>query len=106
MKLNLISTKEILDYEKEIGVELVVTERSIHIGSPAKLSRYFVQFETGEICENSMLIGATGNGDTIDQAIADYCHRVSNRKMAFGAYTSDRKEIEMPKLIHTKFLNQ
>jgi len=106
MKFNLISTKEILDYEKEIGVELIVTERSIHSGSAARLSKYCVSFEGGEVSENSMLVGATGNGDTIDKALTDYCHQISNKRMAFGAYTPDRKEIKLPKLIHTKLLNR
>ncbi len=106
MKINLISTKEILDYEKEIGIELVVTERAIHAGSAAGLSRYFVCFGGGDVAENSMLVGVTGNGDTIDKAITDYCHQISNKKMVFGANTTKRKEIQLPKLIHTKYLNQ
>lgn len=51
MKLNLITTKEILDFEKEIGYELVVNERAIHVGSPARLSKYYVQFENAEMME-------------------------------------------------------
>jgi hypothetical protein len=106
MKLNLITTKEILDFEKEIGYELVVNERAIHAGSPARLSRYYVQFEKAEVMERGCLTGKYGNGSTIDEAIKDYCQEVSNCRVAFGAYTNERKEIQFPKLVHTKLLGQ
>lgn len=106
MKLNLISVKEILDFEKEIGYELVVNERPIHAGSPARLSRYYVQFEKAEVMEGGCLAGKYGNGNTIDEAIKDYCREVSNCRVAFGAYTNERKEIQFPKLVHSKLLGQ
>ena len=55
MKLNLITTKEILDFENEIGYELVVNERAIHVGSPTRLSKYYVQFEKAEVMEAKKL---------------------------------------------------
>jgi len=106
MILNLITSKEILDFEKEIGYELVVNERAIHAGSPARLSKYYVQFENAEVIEGGCLVAKYGNGNTIDEAIKDYCREVSNCKIAFSAYTSERKEIQFPKLIHTKLLGQ
>lgn len=106
MKLNLIETKEILDLEKEIGRELVVNERAIRALSQAhtSLPRYYVSFEKAEIMENGALIGACGNGNTIDEAIRDYCHQISNCRIVFGAYSSERKEKQLPKLVHTKLL--
>ena len=106
MKLNLITTKEILDFEKEIGYELVVNERAIHAGSPARLSKYYVQFEKAEVMEGGCLIEKHGDGNTIDEAIKDYCREVSNCRIAFGAYTNERKEIQFPKLVHTELLGQ
>jgi len=106
MKLNLISTKEILDFEKEIGYELVVNERAMHAGSPARISRYYVQFEKAEVMIGGCLASKYGNGDTIDEAIKDYCREVSNCRVAFSAYTNERKEIQFPKLVHSKFLCQ
>ena len=106
MKLNLIQTKEILDFEKEIGYELVVNERAIHAGSPARLSKYYVQFEKAGVMEGGCLAGKYGNGNTIDEAIKDYCREVSNCRVAFGAYTNERKEIQFPKLVHSKLLGQ
>lgn len=106
MKLNLIITKEILDFEKEIGYELEVNERAIHDGSPARLSKYYAQFEKAEVMEGGCLVGKYGDGNTIDECIKDYCSKVSNCRVAFGAYTNERKEIQFPKLAHTKLLGQ
>ena len=100
MKFNLIETKEILDLEKEIGFELVVNER--HKSTTA--SRYYVNFEGGEVMEGGCLVGSCGDGNTIDEAIIDYCQQVETKRMAFGAYTDNRKEIVLPKLVHTKLL--
>jgi hypothetical protein len=106
MRLNLITTKEILDFEKEIGYELVVNERPIHADSPVRLPKYWVQFEKAEVMKSGCLVNKCGNGNTIDEAIGDYCCEVSNCRVAFGAYTNERKEIQFPKLVHTKLLGQ
>jgi len=98
MKINLINTKEILDFEQEIGYELEVNERA----NPKELPRFYVSFKKGEIMEGGCLVSAMGNGDTIDEALKDYCIQISNRRLAFNAYTPERKEIQFPKLIHTK----
>lgn len=100
MKLNLIETKEILDLEQEIGFELEVNERPKHSG----LSQFYVYFKKGESMEGGCLVSHSGNGNTVDEALKDYCSRISCRKMAFVAYTSERKEIQFPKLVHTKLV--
>ncbi len=102
MIINLIKEQEILDFEKQIGYELEITERPIHSG----LNRYYVSFKGGESMEDGLLVGHSGNGNTIDDALRDYCKQISCRRMVFGAYTNSRKEITFPKLVHTKMLNQ
>lgn len=94
MKLNLIPTKEITELEKEIDHELEVRERPPH----SDCKRYYVSFKGGESSEGSVLVGYSGNGDTIDEALQDYCKQVSCRKMIFNAFKSERKEILFPKL--------
>jgi len=106
MKIKEIENKEILDFEKEIFYELVATERAIHAGSPVGLSKWSVQFENSEVMDGGCLASRYGNGNTIDEAIKDYCRIVSNCRIAFGAYTNERKEIQFPKLVHTKLLNK
>lgn len=100
MKINFIETKEILDLEKEIGFELEANERPIHSG----LSRFYVSFKKGESMEGGCLVSHSGNGNTVDEALQDYCKYISCRRMAFNSYTPERKEIYLPKLVHTKLL--
>ena len=102
MKFNLIETKEILDLEKEIGFDLVVNERPKDVRIP----QYYVSFESSEVMEGGCLISSCGNGNTIDDAIKDYCREIETKRMAFGAYTDNRKEVVIPKLVHTKLLGK
>jgi len=101
MKLNLISTKEILDYEKEIGIELVVNERELPLG---RLKKYYVLFENSSVKDGNAWIGVYGEADNIDMALSDYCIRISGQTLIFN--TIERREIKVPKLIHTKYLNR
>lgn len=100
MKLNLIEKKEILDLEQEIGFELEVNERPIHSGLP----KFYVSFKDGESMEGGCLVSHFGNGNTVDEALQDYSNQISCRRMAFGAYTPNRKEIQFPKIVHTKLV--
>jgi hypothetical protein len=102
MKFNILSTKEILDFEQEIGVELVVNERK----PQGCLPKFFIDFENGEVMENGMLIGKYGNGNTIDEALINYCHEISGRRIAINPTSKERREIEIPKLIHTKLMGR
>lgn len=101
MKINLIETKEILDLEQELNRELEVNERT-----DAKLNRFYVKFKGGEIIGKGDLISYTGNGNTIDKALKDYCKQISNKTIVFGAYSGNRREINLPKLVHTKLLKK
>lgn len=97
MKVNLIKCKEITEFEKEIGHELVVNERPLNMN----LSRFYVSFEHGEVMENGCLVGVFGNGNTIAEAVDDYCVKISGKEMAFNAYTKDRINIICPNLKYT-----
>lgn len=78
----------------------------------SSLSGYFYCKHYGSVGES--IEGACGkhcdgysprNGNTIDQAISDYCQRVSNCRVIFNAY-AERREIQFPKLVHTKLLGR
>jgi len=101
MILNLISTKEILDFEKEIGFQLVVNEREYR--QNYRLPKYYVSFESSWVSVPPYLEGRTGDGNTIDEALKDYCNKISNVKLVIDKNT--RVEIKVPKLVHTKLLN-
>ena len=97
MKLNLIETHQILNYEKQIGYELVVTERPAHLN----LSRFYVSFEHCEILDGGFLNSTSGQGGTINEALVDYCSLISNKIVVFDAYKPERKTVQLPTLIHS-----
>ena len=97
MKLNLIETHQILDFEKQIGYELVVTERPAHLHK----SRFYVSFEQCEIIDAGFLNSTSGQGDTINEALLHYCSLISNKVAMFNAYKPERIIIQLPTLIHT-----
>ncbi len=96
---------EILDYEKEIGVELVVNERNSYAINNG-LKRYYVSFKNSEILGFGTLTSLSGNANTIDDALEYYCNEISNKTLVLNAYTENRKEIQIPTLIHTKLLGE
>jgi hypothetical protein len=103
MKVNSIQVKEILDFEKEIGRELIVNERFISAKSRIGMNRFYVEFEKSSILGDGVLIGSAGNGNTIDEALVNYCSIISGETLVFDEMTPDRIYIKVPKLIHTEY---
>ena len=96
MRIEKLETKEILDFEKEIGVELVVRERTY-----TTLLKFYVSFEHSDIKAGIMLVGVYGEGDTITSALIDYCRRISNKTLVlYATKPMYRREIEVPLLSH------
>lgn len=67
--------------------------------------RFCVRFDSGEISEPGVLIGAHGNGNgtnplkALVNAINEYTKKISNQKIVFHAYTDKRIEYNVPELI-------
>lgn len=51
---------------------------------------------SGEIKDGPMLITATGYGETLDAASADYLEKIQGRRMVFDAYGDHRYEVVIP----------
>jgi hypothetical protein len=102
MKFNLIEEKELTDFEIEVGHQIVVTERKLTKQDRPTLKRYYAMFENCDVMDCGTLVGVHGNGNTIDEALKDYCEKVSNCRVAFNAHTDKRKEELLPRLKHTK----
>lgn len=100
MKFNLLKGVEITDFEKGIGVDLVISERDAN--RLPHIKKYFARFEGAELIEGHFLASISGDGDTIDEALRNYCELISNKKLCINAYTPNRIEIYVPKLEHTK----
>lgn len=101
MIFKLIDPKEITDYEKEIGFELEVCERTPKYGH-----QYYARFQGGEVKLEGILRGSYGNGHSMDEALQDYCEEISQVTLVFDACGEGKKEIQTPKLIHTKLLGK
>lgn len=106
MKIIPIKEVEITDFEIEIGRELVAKERVLSNAYLKSLGKFYVNFPGGDIKEGKMLCSKSGDGNTIDEALKNYCKQISNQTMVFNAFSDERKEIKIPKLIHTKLLNK
>lgn len=101
MKINRIIVREILDFEKEIGRELIIDERMTTDNNYS----YSARFKGGETIDGGVLCTYSGRGQTIDDAIRDYAKIISGQTMVFNAYSKGRREVEVPILIHTKKYN-
>jgi hypothetical protein len=101
MKFNLIQTKEILDFEKENNLELIINERPSHF----RLPKYYASFKNTEVMENGCLSSEFGNGDTIDEAITNYGKNIECKRLAIDSHSDYRREVVCPKFIHSKLLD-
>lgn len=78
------------------GLQMVVRERRKPIGAP---DRYYASFENVEVMNPpGFLLSTFGDGATPEEAVAAYAEEISMKRIAIGAYTSERREIEVPRL--------
>jgi hypothetical protein len=76
------------------GLTVVIHERDANRG---RLPRYFAMFDPmAEVMENGMLGVAAGDGETPEEAMRKYAKSMAGRRIVIGAYTRNRKEIEVP----------
>ena len=88
--------KNIVDFSKEIGVEIEIKERDSR-----RLPKYYVKFQSCDVKDGIMLRGEHGNGNTISAAIKDYCIKISNKNLVFNAMNPEkRREIKAPSLFY------
>ena len=97
MKFNLLEKKELLDFEKEIGVDLVVTETDDNEIIGDMFGVYYVAFENSRISEvGEMPFEIWGTGDTINEALQGYASKISSMRLIINY-----RYIKCPTLIHT-----
>lgn len=80
------------DFAERHGLRMIVGERSRRSGFPA----YYASFERIEIKDGSILRGVSGDGETPEEAIADYAKKIAGERLVFGAYTDARRVFEAP----------
>lgn len=102
MNLDTSPTKEILDWEQEIRIDL---DFKMRIDSDPVV-RYYVEFKGTWIVEGNSINGIVGNGPTEDKALSNYCKRVSGKLLLVDEDINKSKAlrnyIKIPKLIHTR----
>jgi hypothetical protein len=96
----------LVEFADKHGLTLKVNERSSSLNENGRLPsgspfrRYWVNFTNVEIMTKGMLRGATGNGDTVDDAIKDLAGELAGERVVVGAYTKRRIELEVPNDFH------
>ncbi len=90
MKLDLPKDVTLEEIEEWAGGEVTVKSRK-HISS--HLEPYYCSIKGLETKDRTMLVGTSGDGQTIEEAIKDYCAKLSHKELVCGAFTSDRKEL-------------
>lgn len=90
-----VPTCTIQEFADRHGLTMSIRERP---GPLAHLGRLIAAFEKTDVLSGGMLVGAYGNGNTEEEAIADYARRISEQIIAVDALTPNRREIVVPRL--------
>lgn len=103
-----IKEVEILDFEKENNLELLVVEYPIGLRAVLNTKKYYAIFDKINLNKDMFYGGFYGIGDTVDKAIKDYCEKISYKsfKKTCGYIGVIIVEIKVPKLIHTKLIGE
>jgi len=94
IKRNFISRMPIEDFADMHGLVMEINER--RNAAANRLHRYYANFQHTEVKDGGFLCSAFGNGNTPDEAVADYAREISEKRLVLNAYTPDRKEIDAP----------
>jgi len=95
---HLIPESTLEKFADEHGLILQMYERS-KIGYYEKLPRWYCSFAGVEILGDGVLIGASGNGETEQEAMIDYASQLTMQTIVINSYRKDRIEIKVPRLI-------
>lgn len=97
------------DFIEEITIEefaerhdlvMCVIERHKWIRKGARtLPRYYASFKNSDISKPGVLVGASGNGETPEEAITDYASEISEQLLVIEAATPIEKRIQVPRLV-------
>ncbi len=95
IETNFIPTMSIDEFADSHGLVMVVSERR----EPSQPNtRFYAHFKGAEVMEPNTLVAVCGDGSTPDEAIAAYARVLSLKRIALGAFTDQRTEIDVPRL--------
>ena len=93
----LVPRMMLAQFADQYGLIMEIHERETEYG---RHERYFCYFKRAEVKDGSILCSTAGDGDTEDEAMADYARNVSCKLLVINAYGKDRREILTPILNH------
>lgn len=93
--INRVKREDIAKFADRHKLVMEVNERS----NPG-LAKYYAHFRGVEVKSGSILCGESGDGETPEEAIADYARRISGKVLVRGAFCEDRKEMIAPILTY------
>lgn len=76
------------------GLTMVVRERGAD--RVRGVSRYYACLAGVELMRDGMLCSAFGDGDTPEEAIGEHVKRIAGSRIAIGAHTAERRNIDVP----------
>lgn len=76
---------------------MLVCERNLDKWAKSRnMPRYYANFDDVEVKDGCMLCGEYGNGNTPEEAIANYAGRILGCRLVYGAYGPNRREFIAP----------
>jgi hypothetical protein len=101
MKIDMHAVEEstIENFAEKYSLRMQIYERS-----NKSLPKYFAYFYGAEISDGKFLHGVSGDGNTPQEAIANYASNISEKILTFDAHTEKRREICVPRIISSKIL--
>jgi len=96
--LHAIEESTIEDFAEKHGLRMQVYERS-NRSFPNPLPKYFAYFYGAEISDGAILNSIFGDGNTPEEAIANYADQISEKVLTFDAWLSTRYQIFVPRLV-------
>ena len=85
IEMHLQETVTLEDFAKRHDLTMAVYERNPVEIPFNNLKKYFCYFKYLEILEGPILRSTSGDGDTINEAIEEYCKELSNKKIVIKA---------------------
>lgn len=95
MKVIMPKNYTLQEIENWAGVEAEIRIRPTHLSSSLNIEPYYCSMRGLEISEGYILKSACGNGQSINEAVQDFCTQISNQCLVIHAYGKDRQELNV-----------
>lgn len=85
-------------FAEENNLTMAVRQRHSEPKAIKGLPRFWAWFEWVDVLEGSFRVGVFGNGETPEDAIADYAEEISGKTLAVNSGKPDAHTIKVPVL--------